>query len=108
MYNERYSESYGRSFAEETDWVLGKVKSQPLDIAVCLSTSTTLGIDYGKVRGDIVIWQGDKDNMTSVPATEWLAAQLPSATLNIIPSATHNGVLNLLCSQVIGSLTVLK
>jgi pimeloyl-ACP methyl ester carboxylesterase len=107
-YDERFSESSGRSFAKETDWVLGKVESQSLDVAVCLSTSTTLGIDYSKITGDVVIWQGDKDRMTSVPAAEWLAAQFPSATLSIIPNATHGGALFLLCSQMIGSLAVLK
>jgi pimeloyl-ACP methyl ester carboxylesterase len=93
--------------AEALDWVLGSAEGNTMDVSVCLAPSQELGFDYSKVTGEVVIWIGDKDDMTPVESTNWLADQLGNASVNVIPNGTHNGALFLLGESFAGSLSFL-
>lgn len=103
---------YKEAFAHDLDWVMGAgstSRNEKDDVAVCLSKLSDLGFTYADlIEQDIVIWQGSKDNIAYPQATEWLAKQLPRATLYIIPDSTHQGALFLLGSEYQESLSHLK
>ena len=100
------------AFGRELAWMMGKAHNEKMDIMVCLSSSQDLGFDYSQVKQqDIIIWQGDQDKMTTLPATQWLADQLPKARLFVVPNGTHHGALFMLGSEfnlALEHLTVLQ
>ena len=51
---------------------------------------------------EVVLLHGSKDALVPVPSAEWLAGEFPSGTaaLEVLPEATHNGVLMLFHPQV--------
>ena len=96
----RYEGQPDRAFVQELEWVMETIYNEKMDVAVCLSKSTELGFTYDDLKDqDIAIWQGNKDKIALLPATEWLAMQLPRAKLNVIPESTHQGALLVLGSE---------
>lgn len=108
--DQRYSNesSCGRNFGQEFDWMMGQHGGNTYDVAVALSSTRTLGIDYENIRGNVAFWQGDNDNMVPVPASEWLTKQISSAALNVIPKGTHSGALFMLSPESVESLKSLR
>ncbi len=105
----RYEGQSEGAFARDLDWVMGKSHNEKHDLAVCLSKSSDLGFTYGELKDqNVVIWQGSKDKIAYLPATKWLAEQLPQATLHVIPESTHQGALFLLGVEYMDSLAHLK
>lgn len=105
----RYKDQPEGAFARDLDWVMGAVRNEKDDVAVCLSKAIDLGFRYEDLNDqDVAIWQGNNDKIAHPPATEWLAKQLPHAILHIIPESTHQGALFLLGDEYIDSLTHLK
>jgi pimeloyl-ACP methyl ester carboxylesterase len=106
---ERHKDQPEGAFGRELDWVIGKVHNEKLDIAVCLSRSADLGFNYKDIEGqDVVIWQGSDDKLALLPATKWLAEQLPNASLHLIPGSTHQGALFMLGTEYMDSVAHLK
>jgi pimeloyl-ACP methyl ester carboxylesterase len=107
--DQKYNESSsGKNFGQEFDWMMGQHGGNTYDVAVSLSTSKTLGIDYEKIPGIVAFWQGDNDQMAPIPVSEWLTKQIPSATLNVILKGTHGGALFMLSPEIVESLESLR
>lgn len=105
----RYEGQLEGAFVRELEWVMENSHNEKMDVAVCLSKSTELGFTYDDLKDqDIVIWQGSKDKIAYPPATEWLAAQLPRATLHMVPESTHQGALLVLGSEYSNAFAHLK
>jgi pimeloyl-ACP methyl ester carboxylesterase len=103
-----HESSHQQAFLSVIDWVMGEPEPNAHDLAVCLSSSKSLGLDYQQIKCDAVFWQGDNDHMAPVLATEWLASQFVStAKLNIVPEGTHSGALFVLDSRISDSLQTL-
>jgi pimeloyl-ACP methyl ester carboxylesterase len=109
--DERYNNEETRNddFARELDWMLlGRDGGSTLDVAVCLSTSQDLGIDYTKGTAGALFLNGDNDGIAPLAVTEWLAQQIPKSSVTVIPKGTHNGALFMLDERIIESLNVLR
>eukprot|EP00980_Cylindrotheca_fusiformis_P020989 scaffold7987_cov200-Cylindrotheca_fusiformis.AAC.18 len=101
--------SHQQSFVRVIDWVLRRPQRSVHDLAVCLSSSKDVGLNYQQIQADVVFWQGDDDHMAPLPATEWLAGQfLSPAKLNVVPQGTHSGALGVLDSKLSGALRYLQ
>jgi pimeloyl-ACP methyl ester carboxylesterase len=48
-----------------------------------------LAVDLGRVAGPVRLWYGEHDTVTPPAFGEWYAAQLPQATLEVVPGAAH-------------------
>lgn len=108
--NKKFSDksSHKQDFLRVIDWVVGQRQRSAHELAVCLSSSKDVGLDYQRVKGELVFWQGDNDHMAPVPATEWLASQFCTpAKVNIVPEGTHSGALCVLNSSISNSLKTL-
>ncbi|KAL3791752.1 hypothetical protein HJC23_007519 [Cyclotella cryptica] len=66
------------------------------DISVCLTTQEELGLVYDTsmpTQRQVLLWHGTKDHMISVAGAEYLASQIPHATLNKVTEGTHQGTM---------------
>jgi pimeloyl-ACP methyl ester carboxylesterase len=96
-------------FVPMLEWIMGEPEQNAHDVAVCLSSSEVLGLDYKKIKGNITIIQGSADQMAPTKATQWLANQFsPPVSLDIVKDGTHNGALFILNSKLSDSLACLR
>ncbi|MGH3551646.1 MAG: alpha/beta fold hydrolase [Mycobacterium sp.] len=47
------------------------------------------GVDLGKVRQSVTIWQGEQDTLVPMSMARRLASALPNSVLKVVPSAGH-------------------
>lgn len=67
-------------------------------------------VDYKALdesQSSITLWHGTNDTMVPYVGAEWLAKQVPGATLNPIQDGTHEGCMFLLHSEIVDSLKTL-
>lgn len=60
-----------------------------LQQALTVLLETDLRQDFAKLKPPVQIIHGDRDTLAPVAAARWMAGQLPDATLNVIPGASH-------------------
>lgn len=93
--------SHQQSFLQIVEWMMQTPERNGMEVAVCLSASKDLGLDYKQVDGQVVIWQGDEDHMAPVEATRWLANQFAKpGQLFLVARGTHSGALFVLDSKI--------
>lgn len=101
--------SHQQSFPQIIEWMMQDPERNPMEVAVCLSSSKDLDLDYKKVDGQIVIWQGDEDDMAPVQATQWLANQFATpGQVYFVDKGTHSGALFVLDSRIAQAFHMLK
>ncbi|CAJ1890819.1 unnamed protein product [Cylindrotheca closterium] len=99
-----------QSFPQVLEWMMeDSSERNAMEVAVCLSSSQDFELDYRQVDGTIVIWQGDKDNMAPVQATQWLANQFGTpGKVFFVDKGTHSGALFVLDSRISQAFHMLK
>lgn len=60
-----------------------------LQQALKVLLDTDLRQDFAKLIQPVQIIHGDRDTLAPIAAARWMAEQLPGATLNVIPGASH-------------------
>jgi pimeloyl-ACP methyl ester carboxylesterase len=94
-------------FVDRTYWMFKEKGGTTQDISVLLSKGCDIGLSYDLIPTRIQLIHADNDRVTPIAAVQWLAERLPSATLTIVPKASHEGTLFLLHASVVDSLTTL-
>jgi len=98
-FGERFPEP--DDFAKSWRWQTEEAGGQVEDMAVLLSSFSSLGAEYSQVFGEITFVHGENDKLSPIAGVEWLAGQLPGpTTLKRAPLGTHEGVLLLLHDDV--------
>lgn len=96
--------------ADRLQWAFGESGGMTLDLHVLLSAASALELDYSKVllSSEIQLFHAVKDKITPYVAVEWLAEQLPNASLTAVPNASHEGMLFLLHDETVQALDALS
>jgi pimeloyl-ACP methyl ester carboxylesterase len=47
------------------------------------------GVDFGKIRQSVTIWQGEEDTLVPMSIAHRLAGLLPGSTLRVVPLTGH-------------------
>mmetsp|Transcript_102778 Transcript_102778/g.257805 ORF Transcript_102778/g.257805 Transcript_102778/m.257805 type:complete len:343 (+) Transcript_102778:73-1101(+) len=89
-------EQFARAMQRQAEEAGGEAE----DMQVLLSSFGDLGAHYNQIVSDIVFFHGEDDKISPIDGVEWLAGQLPGATLRRLPLGTHDGLLLLLHSEV--------
>jgi pimeloyl-ACP methyl ester carboxylesterase len=55
-----------------------------------LATFSDWGFRLADVAAPVAIWRGDADRLSSARDSEILAADIPGATLHVVPAAGHS------------------
>jgi pimeloyl-ACP methyl ester carboxylesterase len=97
-------------FARDVAWMFEERRDVAADVAVLMSRSADVGIDYRKAGAacEVKILHGEHDAMTPIAASEWLVRQLspppspppPPATLTRL-EGSHEGTLFLLHPEIV-------
>lgn len=91
-------------FSKMMKWVLEEKGGQSADVNVLLSGGMLDYQKFGESLNTIILWHGTKDTMVSYASAQWLVEQVPGATLNTIPDATHDGCNFLLYPSIVESI----
>ena len=99
---EAFDEKFSKEdFVKDMAWMFAEGSAAASDVDVLMSPSADIGIKYPSVDAcDVKILHGEYDQMTPIAASEWLAKQLPSATLTRL-EGTHEGTLFLLHQPIV-------
>lgn len=54
------------------------------------------GFELGAIKTPVLLWHGSEDNFSPVGHTEWLAKQIPTATVRVQNGAAHFGAVEIL------------
>lgn len=107
---EKLSKStHQQSLPQVLEFMMEGKDRNAIEVAVCLSASKDFDLDYQQVDGDIVIWQGDADDMAPVQATQWLAKQFGTpGKVFLVDKGTHSGALFVLDARISQAFHMLK
>ncbi len=73
-----------------TDWRPAFLQSFPGTPAWALAPPPDLTGELARLRMPVLLIWGDEDPISPVAAGEYLASQLPNATLQVLPGGTHS------------------
>merc|ERR1712039_228025 len=93
--------------ARKMAWLQEETGGMSEDMGVLLSAGGDIGVDYQNVDAEVVLHHGEDDTMVPIGGAEWLARQLPSATLYRVPQCSHNGALMALQPSILDAFSML-
>mmetsp|Transcript_7332 Transcript_7332/g.15202 ORF Transcript_7332/g.15202 Transcript_7332/m.15202 type:complete len:308 (+) Transcript_7332:103-1026(+) len=96
------------AFAGKFAWMQEESGGESKDMAVLLGTSGDVGVDYGSISGQVLLHHGEEDTMVPIVGVEWMAEQMPSATLQRLEQCSHSGALWMFHQSIADSLKMLR
>uniref|UniRef100_A0A7S4JKJ3 AB hydrolase-1 domain-containing protein n=1 Tax=Odontella aurita TaxID=265563 RepID=A0A7S4JKJ3_9STRA len=89
-------------------WMFEETGSRTADFAVLMSRGEDLGFKYGKINGNLTVFNGENDKMVPIGAAEWLTQQIEPSSLIRLSGGSHEGALFLVHPDVKDALKILK